>query len=154
MLLIHPITMNQLRSAVQHSEEEQCGFLIGIEHGNSRTVTEIMPVENVSPLNKKKTFEISPDDYIRAEKYSEENKLQLIGIYHSHINYPAIPSEYDRVAAQPYFSYVILSTTNRNVDAIRSWTINSDFQFEEEQISITNINQHIHGYRNHPNSAA
>ena len=155
MLLIHPLIVNQLKDAVQSSDEERCGFLFGIEHENSRTITGTMPAENVSPLNKKKTFEISPDDYIRAEKYCEENNVHLIGVYHSHIHFPAIPSEYDRVAALPNFSYIIISTANKNVDAIRSWRINDHFQFEEEQLSIINNNhQHINGYRNHSNSAA
>ena len=35
----------------------------------------------------------------------DQNHLKLLGVYHSHIGYPATPSEYDRVAAQPYFSY-------------------------------------------------
>ena len=152
---MHPIIENELKTAVEHSDEERCGFLFGVEEEDKRIITETMVVENISPLNRKKTFEISADDYIRAEKYSEENNLRLLGIFHSHINYPAIPSEYDRVAAQPYFSYVILSAINKRVDSIRSWRINDNIQFEEEQLSITNINhQHINGYRDHPNSAA
>jgi proteasome lid subunit RPN8/RPN11 len=54
-----------------------------------------------------------------------------LGIYHSHPNHPAIPSEHDRVAAQPYFSYVIISAMQGNIDHIRSWRLNEASQFEE-----------------------
>jgi proteasome lid subunit RPN8/RPN11 len=75
-------------------------------------------------------------------------------VYHSHIDFAATPSEYDRVAAHPYFSYVILSVVENSVEAMKSWVLNDDFKFEEETLSIININQQIHGYRNHSNSAA
>jgi proteasome lid subunit RPN8/RPN11 len=71
-----------------------------------------------------------------------ENDVQLLGIYHSHPNHPAIPSEHDRVAAQPFFSYVIISVENGVVKNTRSWVLNSDSQFDEEEYSnqLTNTN--------------
>ena len=50
-------------------------------------------------------------------------------------SHPAIPSEYDPVAAQPYFSYIIISVLNNNTTHMRSWRLNDQFQFEEEEIN-------------------
>ena len=57
----------------------------------------------------------------RQNNYALENDITLLGIYHSHPRHPAIPSEHDRIAAQPYFSYVIISVTSGAIDHIRSW---------------------------------
>lgn len=154
MLLLYPIIAEQMKSAVQFSDEECCGFLFGLEEDNVRTITALMTAKNVSSGNKRSTFEISPQDYMDAENFAVQNKLKLLGVYHSHIDFAATPSEYDRVAAHPYFSYVILSVVENSVEAMKSWVLNDDFKFEEETLSIININQQIHGYRNHSNSAA
>ena len=76
-----------------------------------------------------------------AERYADENGVQLLGVYHSHPNHPAIPSEHDRVAAQPYFSYIIISVKDSQIADIRSWQLNDEFQFEEETVENQFINQ-------------
>ena len=114
--------------------DECCGFLYGSESDEARTVTDIQVVVNAKDGDKRRRFEIKPFDYIRAERYAEENDLLLLGIYHSHPNHPSIPSEHDRVAAQPYFSYVIVSIYDTKYRSLRSWRLNEDAQFEEETV--------------------
>jgi len=78
-----------------------------------------------------------------AERYAEENNIQLLGIYHSHPEHPAIPSEQDRIAAQPWFSYLIVSVIKAQIDHIRSWRLNEIAAFEEEIFSPSNKNPSI-----------
>ncbi|MFN2439600.1 MAG: Mov34/MPN/PAD-1 family protein [Chitinophagaceae bacterium] len=91
---------------------ECCGFIFGKEYDNVRNITNIHSVSNSQEGDKRRRFEISPLDYLHAERFADDNDLKLLGVYHSHPNHPSIPSEYDRVNAQPYFSYVILSLVN------------------------------------------
>ena len=70
---------------------------------------------------------------MKGERHAAESDLQLLGIYHSHPNHPAVPSEHDRVAAQPFFSYVIISTESDGVKNTRSWILNDNSQFDEEE---------------------
>lgn len=114
--------------------DECCGFMFGKEEGETRTITKSLPVLNSKEGDKRRRFEISPMDYMNAERYADENSLLLLGIYHSHPNHPSIPSEHDRVAAQVYFSYVIISIQEREFNTIQSWRLNESSQFEEEQI--------------------
>ena len=110
-------------------------FFYGQEDGEgNRTVTEILVVNNSREGDKRRRFEISPKDYLKAEQYAWESNLQLLGVYHSHPNHPAIPSEHDRVAAQPFFSYIIISVLDNKTTHLRSWRLNDQFQFEEEDI--------------------
>ena len=123
---------------------ECCGFLFGNESdGQQRTIREIMIVDNSKPGDKTRRFEISPLDYINAEKYALDNQLQLLGVYHSHPKHPAIPSEQDRIAAQPYFSYLIISIQNPETISFRSWRLNESEQFDEEMIRDNQLTKKI-----------
>ena len=129
--------------AVKAFPDECCGFMFGNEDAAGRVVTLALPINNAAVENRKRRFVISPKDYMKGEQYAIENEVALLGIYHSHPNHPAIPSEHDRVAAQPFFSYVIISVQNGIVDHTRSWVLNDDFQFDEEEYSnqLTNTNK-------------
>jgi proteasome lid subunit RPN8/RPN11 len=127
--------------ALQAFPDECCGFLFGTEDQNgNRTVTDILVVNNAKEGDKRRRFEIAPRDYMDAEQFAEENNLLLLGVYHSHPNHPAIPSEHDRVAAQPYFSYIIISVLDKKIGPIRSWRLTDDFQFEEESVLYLQFN--------------
>ena len=122
--------------AINTFPDECCGFVFGMEDENqNRIITEILVVENSKQGEKTRRFEISTPDYLRAEQYATDNELLLLGIYHSHPNHPAIPSEHDRISAQPYFSYLIISVLNREIAVIRSWKLNEKEQFDEEKIA-------------------
>jgi proteasome lid subunit RPN8/RPN11 len=134
MIIVESGPLAEMKAhALNTFPDECCGFLYGTEESDdSRLISKILKVNNSKTGDKKRRFEISGKDYMLAEKFAVENDTVLLGIYHSHPNHPAIPSEHDRVAAQPYFSYVILSVTPENIDHIRSWQLNEASQFEEE----------------------
>ena len=112
--------------------DECCGFFFGKEENGKRTITATRRVDNARDGDKRRRFAIAPADYLEAERFADEKGLQLLGVYHSHPGHPAIPSEQDRVAAQPYFSYVIISVINKEWNETRSWRLNGEQQFEEE----------------------
>jgi len=113
---------------------EGCGFLFGEDRDSIRFIYDFYPVKNAQEGDQRKLFQISPVDYLKAERYADENHVQLLGIYHSHPNAPAIPSEYDRRAAQPFFSYLIVSLPEEGDPHIRSWLLNEEEKFEEEKL--------------------
>jgi proteasome lid subunit RPN8/RPN11 len=123
-----------VKDAISTFPDECCGFLFGKETGADREIVEARIVNNAKEGDKRRRFEISPKDYLEAERYADAQGLLLLGIYHSHPDHPAVPSEHDRLAAQPYFSYVILSVINNEYAGLRSWRLNEDKQFEEEKI--------------------
>lgn len=116
--------------------DECCGFLYGTEDSTGdRTVTDIVVVQNGKDGDKRKRFEITPKDYLNAEQYALDHDLQLLGVYHSHPDHPPVPSEQDRIAAQPYFSYLIISVIEGRPELVRSWRLNDEAKFDEELIS-------------------
>ena len=117
----------------EHAErtypDECCGFIFG-KDGDIRIAKFTMEVQNNKQGNKKRRFEISPLDYLEAENYAELNSLDLLGIYHSHPNHPAIPSEHDRIQAVEFFSYIIISVVEKKIEDIKSWRLNTRKFFE------------------------
>jgi proteasome lid subunit RPN8/RPN11 len=118
--------------AIASYPDECCGFMFGSDRNEIRYVTDANAVVNVKEGDRRRRFLISPKDYMDAERYADANGVSLLGIYHSHPEHPAVPSEHDRIAAQPYFSYVILSIVKNGYAGIRSWRLNDESQFEEE----------------------
>ncbi|MDH4091254.1 MAG: M67 family metallopeptidase [Cyclobacteriaceae bacterium] len=135
MLRINSALLEEIIANVEHFSDECCGFLFGHDMYGDRTLTKTMVAKNVTQGERHREFEIAPLDYLKAERFAEQNNLALVGIYHSHPNCPAIPSERDRLCAQPYLSYIIVSVMNNKFADIRSWRLNADFQFEEEKIN-------------------
>ena len=136
MIIIEPhIKILLEEDAVNTFPDECCGFMFGVEdEEENRLIQEIIVVDNSKQGDKTRRFEISAFDYMKAEEYAAEKNISLLGIYHSHPNHPAIPSEHDRKAAQPYFSYVIISVFNKETITLRSWRLNDEEQFDEEKI--------------------
>jgi proteasome lid subunit RPN8/RPN11 len=145
MIVVEPFPLAEMKAhALSTFPDECCGFLFGGEEPDgTRTISEIEKVNNSKTGDKRRRFEITGRDYMLAEKFALQNNLILLGIYHSHPNHPAIPSEHDRVAAQPYFSYVIVSVMQGNIDHFRSWQLNETSEFKEEKFSPAHLNQSI-----------
>ena len=123
--------------AVQTHPNECCGFLYGHDKNDgTRVIEEAIPVTNSKDGSQRDRFEIHPEDYMQAEQYSKDNNISFIGIYHSHPDSPAIPSDYDHSHAFPFFSYIIVSAAKDRLLDFRSWILDDEMQFEEEEISI------------------
>jgi len=121
---------------------EGCGFFFGTEeeNGQLRHVLLAEAVVNGKEGDQKRRFEISPLDYMKAEKKALELGLNLLGVYHSHPNHPAIPSIHDLKQAVPYFSYIILSVQEGRAAELTSWRLNEDRgEFEAEEVKRNNL---------------
>lgn len=123
------------RHALADFPNECVGFFYGSADGDSKTVIEYAPLENSKEGDQRRRFEVNPLDYMKAEKYALTNKLELLGIFHSHPLHPAIPSEHDLKQAVPFFSYIIASVNEVKVEKITSWQLNEENKFEEELLN-------------------
>ena len=115
---------------------ECCGFLYGHDStGGGRQITLAVPVTNSKEGDQRRRFEISPLDYLRAEQFALQSDTQLLGVYHSHPNHPAIASQRDLAVAMPYFSYVIVSVMDGEIADLKSWRLKDEVQeFLEEEV--------------------
>ncbi|WP_156818171.1 Mov34/MPN/PAD-1 family protein [Mastigocladopsis repens] len=85
-------------------------------------------------LGKRTRFAIAPQVMLQAQKEARDCKLNIIGIYHSHTDHPAIPSECDRQLAWQEYSYIIVSVQKGKASDIKSWLLDDNHQFQQEAI--------------------
>ena len=86
-----------------------------------------------SPRNR---FSVTSDDVLDADRAAQKSGLEVIGWYHSHPDHPALPSDYDREHAWPWYSYIIVSVMEGKPGTILSWRLTDDrLRFESERIS-------------------
>jgi len=100
----------------QHAENEIPNESCAILYGNDESVSEVFLTENIeeSPIN----FTISNEQLIQGYKIAEEKKLDVIGIFHSHPNSEAYPSNTDKkfMHSNPVV-WIIYSGINKNFKA-------------------------------------
>jgi proteasome lid subunit RPN8/RPN11 len=126
--------------------EECCGLLIGQVTSDVKTLVEVWPTKNAwsaeaednwpeqKVLTEKRRYAISPADLLKAMKDGRDRSLAIIGIYHSHIDCAAVPSEFDRAGAWPQYSYIIVSVRQGASEDLRSWSLDTDSNFQAEEI--------------------
>jgi len=118
---------------------ECCGVMIGeIGKDGVKTVKCVQAIENSWEDGEQyHRFLITPEDIMRAEQTARSMKLDVVGFYHSHPDCEAVPSEYDKNHALPFYSYVIVSVKQGKSDELTSseLTLNrAEFLREEYKV--------------------
>jgi proteasome lid subunit RPN8/RPN11 len=85
-------------------------------------------------LTSERRYTIAPETLLAAQRYARDRQLEIVGIYHSHPDGLAIPSECDRLWAWQQYSYIIASVREGKTVDIQSWQLDSDRQFQREEI--------------------
>ena len=117
--------------------EECCGFLLGLD-SVVRTVERIVSVQNVNQDSRRNRYNIDPKDLIRADEEARRSNMSLIGIYHSHPDAPAQPSQFDLAHAWPWYTYLLLSVQNGQPKDVAAWNLSEDRSaFHLDDLKVT-----------------
>lgn len=104
---------------------ECCGILIGRIHENGTgkeiEVIEIREAPNQFQGQKSVHFQIDPLYIYQVEQEIEALSLEIVGIYHSHPDCPAILSKEDEKYMVPGLEYVIMSVKNGEIVDVKSY---------------------------------
>ncbi len=85
-------------------------------------------------LDKTRRYWIDPRDLLTAQRYGRDRQLDMIGVYHSHPNHPAVPSECDRTFAWVDYSYIIVSVLQGSAQDLLCWSLDDQHQFQPEAL--------------------
>lgn len=124
-----------------HGEEaypnECCGVMLGQHSNADNTVRALYRTENVHEEDRNRRYLITPDDYRDAQQEARSKSLEVVGVYHSHPDHPARPSETDlEQATFPGFSYVIVSVEDGKASDLTAWDLSYDrSRFVEDPIT-------------------
>jgi proteasome lid subunit RPN8/RPN11 len=113
---------------------ETCGLLIGERGSGCLVIERVVQAKNLNRERVHDRYELDPLDFLAADKEARALGQDVLGVWHSHPDHLARPSETDRAAAWPDWSYVILSVTRDGVQDVRSWRLNGNSEFDEEVI--------------------
>ena len=154
------LTAEHLRLICAHAEttypQECCGLLLGKRNQEYKTLVEVVATENTWSAqaitsfqeidanldlgtNKSSHYTIAPEVMLRVQKQARDRQLDIIGIYHSHPDHPAIPSEFDRVCAWQTYSYMIVSVPQGKTDELLGWSLDNNHQFQPEEIVVEKL---------------
>ena len=113
--------------AVASLPNEACGLLAG---RNGR-VERFYPMRNAD--QSRTTYRLDPKDQFQVFSEIEDKGWELAGIFHSHTNTEAYPSETDRQQAfYPDAHYVLLSLADRSNPSLRAYAIVEGVVEEQE----------------------
>jgi proteasome lid subunit RPN8/RPN11 len=87
-----------------------------------------------SPLTKTRRYWIDPKEILEAQRHARSKNLDIIGIYHSHTDHAAVPSECDRLCAWSHYSYLIVSVQQGRGQDVLSWKLDENRQFQSEEV--------------------
>ncbi|MEM8712644.1 MAG: M67 family metallopeptidase [Planctomycetota bacterium] len=119
------------RAAYPH---EGCGVLIGRRSLGVSHVERITISRNLEESRARDRYILNPVDLLAAEESAAAEGLDVLGIWHTHPDHPALPSETDQAGAWPNWSYVILSIHRGELADFRSWQL-VDGTFVEEEVA-------------------
>lgn len=131
----------QIEAIKQHGvrdfPHECCGVILGDLVDGVKVVRELRPLSNVHEDGHERRYLVSPDEMLTLMQEERRTKRKILGFYHSHPNHPAIPSEYDRDWASPWYTYIIVSIIDGKPDIISSWLLQDDrLAFTPDEIEI------------------
>lgn len=116
------LSQSDKKTLVEHAEKEKPNESCAILFGKDNLVSEVFLTKNIeeSPIN----FTISNEQLIEGYNIAEEKKLEVIGIFHSHPNSEAYPSDTDKkfMHSNPVV-WIIYSGISKN---FRAYILESD----------------------------
>jgi proteasome lid subunit RPN8/RPN11 len=113
---------------------EACGVMLG----KDGIITETVAADNQRTDSASNRYLINPLMYLRIEREADKRHLDVIGIYHSHPDVAARPSQFDLDHAWPNFSYLIVSVVKGKAVESNSWRLRDDRSaFDQESVEIS-----------------
>jgi len=116
------ISQSDKKILSEYSENQEPNESCAILFGKKDQVSDLFLTENIeeSPIG----FTISNDQLIEGYKFAEEKELEVVGIFHSHPNSDAFPSNTDKkfMHSNPV-AWIIYSGINKN---FRAFILESD----------------------------
>lgn len=120
-LVLCPGHQRKLQSLAEMSYPfEACGVLAGGLDGAEVKVRNLWLARNVGRRVHDR-FRLDPEDFLAADRQARDHGLEIVGIWHSHPNRPAVPSRRDLDEAWDGYSYLILGIDPRGQVDYRSW---------------------------------
>ena len=131
------ISRSLLSQIHQHLEADYPNEACGVMLGNAGVVTEVVAAGNERTDSARNRYLIDPLAYMKIERDADKRGLQVLGIYHSHPDVAARPSQFDLDHAWPNLSYLIVSVCKGKAVETNSWLLRENrSRFDQEAVEV------------------
>lgn len=111
---------------------EVCGLLLGRHDNGVVHVARVTQARNLNTERAHDRFELDPLHLVEMDEITRKQGMEIVGVWHTHPDHPARPSETDLAFAWKGWSYVIASVGREGVKDLRSWRLHGNGFVEEE----------------------
>jgi proteasome lid subunit RPN8/RPN11 len=122
------ISSEDLRAIYAHATRtypyECFGFLVG-SHDQAGCVVQVVPGTNAR-AKRPDRFEMDAAEFLAVEAAAERDGLEVIGFYHSHPDWPAVPSTEDLRLAWSGSYYLIVAVHSAHPTCVSVWRLVDD----------------------------
>lgn len=117
---------------------EACGLLIGQQIDATVVVEQITYGRNLESTSfqgvaQPRGFLLDPEDFLAADRVARSAGRDIVGVWHSHPDTPAQPTEREHQSAWAGYSYLMVAVSAAGAAELRSWRL-TDERFLEERL--------------------
>jgi proteasome lid subunit RPN8/RPN11 len=149
MLVIRQVEYDALR---RHGEEtypnECCGVLLGQFTDGDRAVEQVVRCGNAHAERPHDRYQIDPVELIAIQRRAMQQKLEIVGFYHSHPDHPAQWSRTDLAEAHWLTCSYVITAVEKGVSAqtnsfVLSGESDDDKRFAAEEINLVPVGEDL-----------
>ena len=123
--------------AIEQQPSESCAMLLGKKVGDNWNVKEVFLTHNAHN-DSETSFIIAPEELLQGYQLAEEKQLELVGVFHSHPQTAALPSNFDKKFMKVNGSVPWIIFSGMNTD-LKAFMLDEDM----EEIKIKIIERHF-----------
>ena len=138
------LNQKQVDTLIQHSKKagpsESCAMLLGTHDDQQWNVKEVFLTRNAH-TDSEISFIITPEELLQGYQLAEKKQLELVGVFHSHPQTAASPSNFDKKFMKINGSVPWIIFSGINTD-LRAFKLEQDMENTEE-IKIKIMERHF-----------
>ena len=138
------LNQKQVDILIEYSEKsrpnESCAMLLGSHNDQQWNVKEVFLTRNAH-TDSGTSFVITPEELLQGYQLAEKKQLELVGVFHSHPNSAASPSNFDKkfMKVNGDVPWIIFSGINTD---LRAFILEENTE-DEKEIKIKIMERHF-----------
>ena len=100
--------------------------LLGRRDGTRMLIVDVTSARNMWTERSADRYDLDPVDFIKADRDARSRGLDIAGIWHSHPDHPARPSQFDTDRAWLDYVYIICRTTESGAEDVNAFALEGE----------------------------
>ena len=101
-------------------------MLLGRRDGTRMVIVDVTSARNMWTERAADRYDLDPVDFMKADRDARSRGLDVAGIWHSHPDHPAQPSQFDTDHAWVDYVYIICRTTAAGAEDVNAFALDGE----------------------------